>query len=633
MITIIVTAEDTVDKNTYKITVTRNPPIASTVTAVDASAGYNSADQNLTLSAVVTGTSGTVNDGTVTFQLNDGVNNVGSPVQSGPVTNGSVSVTYSLPGGSPAQIYSILAFYANSNMYDVSSDSSHRLVVQPSVSTIAATSAQAAFNSAGKDVVLDATVTSPSGAVNQGTVTFQVLDSGNKPVGIAVKSPTVANGAAEVTYNLPAGTATGTYTLSAIYSGTTNIVASTDNTHTVSVAVDMPPTITDFETNDNPALLNAPVTYQFAATDPDSAMLSYTFDFGDGSRALTGTFPQGTSVSVAHTYTAYTVGAPITLTVTDGNNPVTATDTLVVPMPNSGASNVPNTVQGQPPIVTPTTTPLGGLSVQVQSSNGGVIQLGIDISSLTRDAYEVSTDWGDISGRYRKVPGTNPVHVYNNRGIFVAKTTATNKSTNAVSGKARITLPLSSKETGDITGTMTNDIPGVRTHATTTPDHDQVTERQVQLQRYQDRYGNVLRQHSNSRRNHHRAAARILDRDRQHHRHDDAGSEWQRFAPRIAWHPEESESDQQTKEGSDERRRRTGDCHLYLQHVAMVTNGFDTEGISTASTDLPKGKSASRIIQVAMLLDGAPFQSLAPVNFSKSANSDLGTISGRSAKP
>ena len=67
--------------------------------------------------------------------------------------------------------------------------------------------------------------------------------------------------------------------------------------------------------------------------------------------------------------------------------------------------------------------------------------------------------------------------------------------------------------------------------------------------------------------------------------------------------------------------------------MAMVANGFDTEGISKDSTDLPKGKSTSRMIQVAMLLDGSPFQALAPVNFSKSGNSDLGTISGRSSKP
>ena len=245
-ITIDVTAEDIVDTNSYTITVTRIAQIASTTLATSTSALYNTAAQNLTLSAMVT-SSGTVNDGTVTFQLNDGVKNVGSPVQTGPVTNGAASVTYALPAGSPAAKYKIFATFSNSFMYADSSDSTQNLSVLTSTSTTAAASVFAAFNSAAYNVTLDAVITSPSGAVNEGTVTFQLLDSGNNPVGSAVRSPAVANGAAEVTYAVPANTATGTYAISAAYSGSSNISASTDTTHSLVVAVDLPPTITDFE--------------------------------------------------------------------------------------------------------------------------------------------------------------------------------------------------------------------------------------------------------------------------------------------------------------------------------------------------------------------------------------------------
>src|SRR5439155_11287901 len=65
----------------------------------------------------------------------------------------------------------------------------------------------------------------PGPAVNLGTLTFTVKN-GASVVGAAVGDTTVVNGAASVTYPLPAGLAAGTYTIEAAYGGTTNLGAS-----------------------------------------------------------------------------------------------------------------------------------------------------------------------------------------------------------------------------------------------------------------------------------------------------------------------------------------------------------------------------------------------------------------------
>jgi len=65
----------------------------------------------------------------------------------------------------------------------------------------------------------------------------------------------------------------------------------------------------------------------------------------------------------------------------------------------------------------------------------------------------------------------------------------------------------------------------------------------------------------------------------------------------------------------------------------MVANGFDTEGISAQATDVGNGKTAPRNIQVAILLDGSPYQMLAPVDYKLSGKSDLGNIAGRKNLP
>jgi trimeric autotransporter adhesin len=83
---------------------------------------------------------------------------------------------------------------------------------------------------------LSATVTSSAESVNLGTVTFTVLQ-GSTVIGTSVTSSTVSsNGLASVTYVLPAGTAAGNYTIDAVYNGSGAFLASSDNTHTLTIS-------------------------------------------------------------------------------------------------------------------------------------------------------------------------------------------------------------------------------------------------------------------------------------------------------------------------------------------------------------------------------------------------------------
>ncbi|WP_168218902.1 FG-GAP-like repeat-containing protein [Limnoglobus roseus] len=91
-------------------------------------------------------------------------------------------------------------------------------------------SAATAYSGGSQSVPLTATITSPSGTVNEGTVTFTILQ-GTTTIGTAV-TVNVVGGVANATYVLPAGT-NGTngvppYIIKVVYNGTANYSASTD---------------------------------------------------------------------------------------------------------------------------------------------------------------------------------------------------------------------------------------------------------------------------------------------------------------------------------------------------------------------------------------------------------------------
>jgi hypothetical protein len=206
----------------------------SSTLAANAATAFSAAAQAVTLSAQVSSPSGTVNDGTVTFQIMNGTVAVGSAATSGTVTAGAANVSYTLPAGTPLGTYVIAATYSGGPHYPPSSDSTHTLTVLQ-VSATAAANASAVYSTSSQLVALSAAVTATSGSVNEGTVTFQIKN-GNANVGSAITSATLtSNGNAGVSYTLPAGTAVGTYTIQALYSGGVHFLASSDTSHSLTV--------------------------------------------------------------------------------------------------------------------------------------------------------------------------------------------------------------------------------------------------------------------------------------------------------------------------------------------------------------------------------------------------------------
>ena len=390
------------------------------------------------------------------------------------------------------------------------------------------------------------------------------------------------------------------------------------------------PVIASLTTNDNPALINTPVSYVLTATDSDSPTLTYTFDFGDNSALLTGSFPQGTSVTLMHTYTV-SGNYIIQVTVSDGGTTVSQTVQQAVPPPAAPGMGIPNIADNILDVINPT----NGIGMQIIGSNGGVIQLGIDLDSFTRGALNVSTDWGDIAGRSARVPGVRPVHQYIHHGIFVAKTTVTDPDTGAVLGMARKTLVISAHETGDVLPSSARP-EGVRKAVGAAPNTN------IVLRNLQGKFT-----FSGSSKDTVSFSGTIelpsgLDLSQPHEFSVALGNvvttttisasgigalpgspailrSLKVMYPRSARHG-------LTKGGETAR------IDVTISTAGLIAAGFDTEGIVKNAKDAANGATAPRQIQIGMLLDGVPYEALAPAGFQTPNNAGFGNISGRSAK-
>jgi len=103
----------------------------------------------------------------------------------------------------------------------------------PATNTIASNT-WAMANSGSQALTLLANVTTDAGTVQDGSVTFTLIN-GTTPVGSSATSGTVSNGRASATYTLPADTAAGNYTIRAAYSGTNTLSPSSDDERTLTV--------------------------------------------------------------------------------------------------------------------------------------------------------------------------------------------------------------------------------------------------------------------------------------------------------------------------------------------------------------------------------------------------------------
>jgi hypothetical protein len=188
----------------------------SVTVASPASADYGTLPQQVVLGATVTSGGMPLNEGTVTFSVLAGSTPVGSPVTSGSVAQGAASAMYALPASTPLGTYTIVATFNATSTYGMSTDSSQLLTVLPTATNIVVDPVSVIGSAVDREVILSATVTSPTGPVSAGSVTFAVLDDIGTICG-AHPSPTNDYGEASATCILPGGTAAGNYFIRAGY--------------------------------------------------------------------------------------------------------------------------------------------------------------------------------------------------------------------------------------------------------------------------------------------------------------------------------------------------------------------------------------------------------------------------------
>ena len=134
---------------------------------------YNASNQNVTLNATVTSAGGTVNEGTVVFQLKNGAAKCGFTGhvfhRRGRRCKRDLCASH---GGTAPGVYTIVATYGSGANFAGSSNSTHTLTVNAAATTTAGANQSAAYNAANQNVTLNATVTSAGGTVSEGTVVF-----------------------------------------------------------------------------------------------------------------------------------------------------------------------------------------------------------------------------------------------------------------------------------------------------------------------------------------------------------------------------------------------------------------------------------------------------------------------------
>jgi hypothetical protein len=225
--------------------------------------------------------------------------------------------------------------------------------------------------------------------------------------------------------------------------GKLDLALSDASTNTAIVLLGPPPKITAVVASDSTGaaitmgLGNVPIGFTCVATDALNRPLTFTWDYGDGST------DSGNPVS--HSY--YSAGT-LTVSASASNGQFAAGKSILLPIiaPASGGFGVTNVDQGG--VVT---DPESGLSITLLNSNGGVVQLGIDVSQL-RAAVNVDTDFSGIGGRSGFAPGTlRPVQQFTATGVYVATATASDPASGATRGSGRKTIVIGDDELGNFT--------------------------------------------------------------------------------------------------------------------------------------------------------------------------------------
>ena len=323
---------------------------ATTVTAA-AGATATFGDASVTLSATITSPAGTVNQGTETFTIFNGTTPVGSPVTVN-VSSGAAGTNFSLPTGTPAGTYIIQAVFNGTTDFVSDTDRSQTLLISAAATTTAASSAIAGFGET--SVTLGATVMSPAGVVDEGTETFSILN-GTTLVGSAV-TVDVSAGAASASYALPAGTATGSYTILAAFNATTNFGGSMDSSHTLTIAISAYPDLQVQGLAVSPTTILSGDTVDVTWNDADTGNAAVDSEFVDNLTVVDTT----TSATLVDTAITYNPALP-------GNSPIAPGGSL----PRSYSFTLPASFAGTGDLLFTVTTDADNQIIEFNPSGTG----------------------------------------------------------------------------------------------------------------------------------------------------------------------------------------------------------------------------------------------------------------------
>jgi hypothetical protein len=152
--------------------------------------------QNVTLTANVTSSAGTVNEGAVTFTIMQGSTVIGTATAAS-VHNGVANVNYVLPGGTLPGAYTLDADYSDPAGNFIASSGTASLGVNAVVTSLQLTGVAIVPNLANgtAQLTLTAQLSNPTGIVNEGVVTFTLAGVSTQGV--------VQNGTASVQLVVP----------------------------------------------------------------------------------------------------------------------------------------------------------------------------------------------------------------------------------------------------------------------------------------------------------------------------------------------------------------------------------------------------------------------------------------------
>jgi trimeric autotransporter adhesin len=207
----------------------------TTTAASNATANFSANAQNVTLTATVTSSSGTVNEGIVDFTLVDSNGNTIGTSTPGAVTNGSASVSYALPAGTAVGSYTIEASYSDgADNFDPSFDNAHTLTINTANSTtlsLTTITINPNLVNGTAQVTLTAQVSNAGSKVSEGVLSFTLA-------GVSGQA-NVVNGTASVQLTVPIQNVAGGFKVALSYTDNATSASFANSNATLSVSTNI----------------------------------------------------------------------------------------------------------------------------------------------------------------------------------------------------------------------------------------------------------------------------------------------------------------------------------------------------------------------------------------------------------